>query len=289
MRWLDAPQPGLSLQILMLSKIREVNFNSGALPLRAYICSRDVISVRRKQYTFAILVFCPNHNYPSNHSLCRFPRKGGRRSLQWGAEVVLGVRHSGNQYQVSIINSVLKWQREQECDAFTLLQTRALHSSLLITRACLGPNAAAPSHAHSLLTLSLRIRVRVNCCFARSRLWPGGFRRLEQTAAVTMINHLALSFTCRWTPHLGPLKAQNQIFMLFIGTARIHRSSAMGSSEGPWCWRFAWIRKKKKKSTLFFLPPSPSCVRALSWSLHFHDNCFGCVFFFLVCLFSAGA
>lgn len=107
-------------------------------------------------------------------------------------------RHSGNQYQTGIINSALKWQRRQGCDAFTLMLTRGLHFSLqtpssLLLQPVLALMVPSLTHTHGLIANPCKGQLLLCAEPAVTHR----VRRLKQTAAVTMINHLALSFTCR--------------------------------------------------------------------------------------------
>lgn len=156
-----------------------------------YICSSGIISVRPKQYRLCRIGFLSRAQLPIKARRRRFHTAGGKSGG--------GKRHSGNQYEAGIINSALKWQRKQGCDAFTLMLQRGLHfvpanPLLLITPACLGPNGAVPhTHTHGLIANPCKGQLLLCAEPAVTRR----VRRLQQTAAVTMINHLALSFTCR--------------------------------------------------------------------------------------------
>lgn len=88
---------------------------------------------------------------------------------------------------------------------------------------------------------SFKIYVRVNCSFARSALWP------RSTADLTMMNDLALSFTCRWTLHLGPLEGKIKYLCCLLEL--LDSISFLGSPcvKSQW-WGFTWIKGGRGKA-----------------------------------------
>lgn len=193
-----------------------------------YICSSGIISKRPKQYRLAVLVFCPEHNYPSKHDHCRFHTTGGKSGggkAQWKSI-------SGWYYQLcaEVAEKTGVWRVHLNANTrFTFLPAPT-NPLLLITSACLGPNGAVPhTHAHGLIANPCKGQLLLCAEPAVTRR----VRRLQQTAAVTMINHLALSFTCRWTPHLGPLKAKIKYLCCLLELLESISSQQSVCAQGP--------------------------------------------------------
>lgn len=177
----------------------------------SHLPSLDV-SARLKQFCLFILLFCPR--------IILYQRKA----------IVDSAKQERLEINIwLVLSTALKCPRKYEGDTFTLLLTQFtfLFTFLFpITLACLAPNGAVP-HTHTGALIANPCKGQLLLCAE-----PAVTRRVSAPRADGCSNYdkslgtfiyMLLNFT------FGSIKSQNQIFMLFIGAARIHLASALVS------------------------------------------------------------